>query len=69
MYDTCGKDSFGVHLAFFHVASCQRCSHYEMPVSFFVSDTLCVRDSHFYALYSLSVLHTQFYAYFVGEIL
>ena len=28
------QDSFGVHLAFCHVALFQRCSHYEMPVSF-----------------------------------
>ena len=38
------QDSFGVHLAFCHVALFQRCSHYEMPVSF-LSVTVYVSDS------------------------
>ena len=38
------QESFGVHLAFCRVALFQRCSHYEMPVSFLsVWQSMCQR--------------------------
>ena len=61
------QDSFGVHLALCHVVLFQRCSHYEMPVSF-LSVTVCVRDSRLCPIQSISFLYTVLCP-FLGEIL